>query len=100
MMPFAWSSHCRKGDMRFNAKFAELVDVRALVGFPSDELVTGERRTLEGGWVRDADAAWAMRELLAIYHGYGELLELQLRPQRAAKGRDGTWPPRLKRDMS
>jgi hypothetical protein len=61
-----------EGDMRFNGKFAELVDVGALNYLYADDLTLEDRRTVDGGWTRDERGAWLLRELLTTYHGSRE----------------------------
>jgi hypothetical protein len=58
-----------KGDMRFNAKFADLVDMGTFSDLAGDDLPEGLRRTVDQGWACDERGACPLRERLATYHG-------------------------------
>jgi hypothetical protein len=62
----------RKGDMRFNAKFADLVDMGTLSDLSDDDLPEGLRRTVDEGWTCDERGAWLLRDRVATYHGSPE----------------------------
>src|SRR4051794_28099078 len=58
-----------KGDMRFNAKFADLLAMGTLSDLSDDDLPEGLRRTVDEGWTCDERGAWLLRNRLATYHG-------------------------------
>jgi hypothetical protein len=61
-----------KGDMRFNARFADLVDVGTLSDLSCDDLPGRLRWTVDEGWTCDERGAWLLRDRLTTYHGSPE----------------------------
>jgi hypothetical protein len=59
----------RKADMRFNAMFAELVDVAGLEDVAADELPELFRAAVADGWTVDGRGAFLLRRFLAGYSG-------------------------------
>jgi hypothetical protein len=62
----------RKADMRFNAMFAELVDVAALEDVTTAQLPELFRSAVADGWTVDERGAFLLRRFLATYSGSPE----------------------------
>jgi hypothetical protein len=77
----------RKGDMRFNAVFGDLVDEQSLSDLSRGDLPDLFRRAVEDGWTTDERGAWLLRRLLATYHGSPEAFSDTTGYEAAVNGR-------------
>lgn len=71
--------------MRYNAEFAELVDVAALAS--TDGLPDLYRSAVAEGWIADERGAWLLRQFLATYFGRPESLSDITGYEAAVNGR-------------
>src|SRR5882724_11567854 len=77
----------RKADMRFNAVFADLVDLESLSDVSGADVPGGFRRAVDEGWTRDERGAWLLRDFLATYHGSPEAFSDLTGYEAAVNGR-------------
>jgi hypothetical protein len=71
--------------MRYNAEFADLVDVAALA--TADELPEQYRAVVDEGWTVDERGAWLLRGFLATYFGKAEAFSDVTGYEAAVNGR-------------